>query len=49
VDDDDAADEDDDKEKLCGGFAEDDESQVDDWRLLFLFQRSNRSSCFLLI
>lgn len=49
VDDDDAADGDDDKEKLCGGFADDDESQVDDWQLLFLFQKSNRSSCFLLI
>jgi hypothetical protein len=30
VDDDDAADEDDDKEKLCGGYADDDELQVDD-------------------
>ena len=59
ADDEDAADDDesDAKEVLCecgdrdGRFvdAQGDESQLDNWCLLFLPQRSNRSGCFLLI
>jgi len=40
-----------DNEKVCRGgeFSDNNESQMDDRRFLFLFQSSNRSACFLLI